>query len=200
MPMTQELEIPYLSQTDNNYEPFSACNVTSLAMALKYCGIEGDGSYSQLEDEIYHRAQQYGWNRFSPHGLKEICESYGAEDDLTTDGTLADIREAIEEDKPVIVHGFSTEPGHLWVIKGFDEDGFWVHDPYGELMAGMGSHSWYYQVNGNGMIYGENLHYSDRLIAATCGSWSYGQAHIMYNELTDSEMEGVENMWVHRIR
>ncbi|NER08409.1 MAG: hypothetical protein F6K17_40650 [Okeania sp. SIO3C4] len=63
----------------------------------------------------------------------------------------------------------------------------------------MSSHSWYYQVNGGGQIFGENLHYSNRLITASCGSWSYGQARIMYNELTDSEMEDIDNMWVHRI-
>ena len=199
MSINQELEVPYKSQTDNKYAPFSACNVTSLAMCLSYCGVKGDGSYLQLEDEIFARAQQYGWNRFSPQGLKDICESYEVEDDLTISGTLADIRDAIVEEKPVIVHGFFTEPGHLLVIKGFGENGFIVHDPYGEIMAGRGTHSWYYQINGGGVIYGEDLHYSNRLIASACGGWSYGQTRVMYNELTDSEMEGIENMWIHRI-
>ncbi|NEN89769.1 MAG: hypothetical protein F6K48_12980 [Okeania sp. SIO3H1] len=199
MSITQQLAVSYKSQTDNVFSPFSACNVTCLAMCLSYWGIEGDDSHPQLEDQVFHRAQQYGWNRFSPQGLKDICESYGVEDDLTINGTLADIRDAIENEKPVIVHGFFTEPGHLVVIKGFGEDGFLVQDPYGELMASMGTHSWYYQINGAGQIFGENLHYSNRLIAASCGGWSHYQTRIMYNEMTDPEVEEVESMWIHRI-
>lgn len=199
MSITQQLAVPYKSQTDNAFYPFSACNVTCLAMCLSYWGVEGDDTHLPVEDEVFHRAQQYGWNRFSPQGLKEICESYDIQDDLTINGTLGDIRDAIEIGKPVIVHGFFTEPGHLIVIKGFGENGFLVQDPYGELMASMDSHSWYYQVNGAGNIFGENLHYSNRLIASSCGSWNYSQTRIMYNELVTEEMEGIENMWIHRI-
>lgn len=74
-----------------------------------------------------------------------------------------------------------------------------MQDPYGEIMAGLGSYSWYYQVNGGGSIFGKNLHYSNRLIAAACGGWSHGQTRDMYNELTDPDMESIENMWAHRI-
>ncbi len=163
MSITQELAVPYLSQTNNRFQPFSACNVTCLAMCLKYWGIVGDNSHPQLEDQIYYRAQEKGFNRFSPQGLKEICESYGIADDLTISGTLKDIRAAITDGKPIIVHGFFTEPGHLVVIKGFGGDGFVVHDPYGEVMASMGGHSWYYRVNDTTHNYGENLFYSQDL-------------------------------------
>lgn len=33
------LEVPYLTQLDNLYEPLGTCNTTSVAMIMKYYGI-----------------------------------------------------------------------------------------------------------------------------------------------------------------
>lgn len=58
----------------------------------------------------------------------------------------------------------------LVVIKGYNPQGFLVNDPYGEIMATTGVRPWYDPVNNPGLIFGENLHYSNNLIAVACGS------------------------------
>lgn len=67
--------VPYFSQLDNKFEPYTACNVTSLAMCLWYLGIRGRGSQRQFEDELYIRAVDNGWNRFTTWGLKGLLPS-----------------------------------------------------------------------------------------------------------------------------
>jgi len=158
MEITEQVEVPYRNQRNNQYDPFGACNVTCLAMALLAKGIEGDGSEPQFEDQLYQKSLEYGWNRFSPQGLKELCESFEVGDDLTTEGSLQDVREAIDNDQVVIVHGFFTEPGHLIVINGHGPYGFQVLDPNGELMASTGVRSWYYKVNTGEQMFGKDLH------------------------------------------
>lgn len=186
---------PYLSQMDNEYEPYTACNVTSLAMCLQYFGIRGR-THRQLEDEIYQRAIDRSWSRFTPQGLKALAESYpNIKDDLTMTGTLADIRRAIDQGKPCIVHGFFTEAGHIIVIKGYTPTGFIVNDSYGEW------YPWYYDKNTPRVFdnKGENKHYSKRAIAACCDSWSLGEAKIRYPGMTSNEAESANSIWLHRI-
>lgn len=151
------LDVPYFSQLDNKLNPSGACNVTSCAMAAYYKGVRGDGN-GQLEDQMYRRCEQRGWSRHNPVGLKLLLESYGLTDDLRYNGTFADIRSAIDNGKPVIVHGYFTRFGHIVLLRGYDNTGFYVNDPNGEYF------SWGYDT----LVSGENLHYSKELIARTC--------------------------------
>lgn len=189
--------VPYFSQLDNKFEPYRACNVTSVAMCLWYLGIRGDGSQLQLEDELHTRAIDKGWNRFTASGLKSLAESYaGIKDDLTEKGTLKDIRDAIDQEKICIVHGFFTAAGHIMVVKGYTENGFIVNDPYGEW------YPWYYDTNelGGNNKKGESLEYSKRLMTACCDSWSIGEAEIRYASITSEQAEKEANtIWLHRI-
>ena len=191
------LTVPYFSQVDNNFEPYTACNVTSLATCLWSLGFRGRGSQRQFEDELYTRAADNGWNRFSAWGLKALAESFkGVKDDLTEKGTLQDIREAIDEGKLCIVHGFFTEPGHILVIYNYTDDGFIVHDPYGEW------YPWKYDINepnGNNKK-GQGLEYSKRAITSCCDSWSIGEAKIRYSSMSNLQAEEeADTIWLHRI-
>ncbi len=191
------IEVPYLSQTNNKYEPYSACNITCAAMCLKKFGIAGDGSEAQLEDQLYNKALVTGWNRFSPQGIKSLIESYGLTDRLNINAGTHDIYKSLDEGRPVIVHGFFTDPGHIIVIKGHTEKGhFLVHDPYGELM----NNGWYYDVNSQEDPHkGENLVYSKWLIGVACGSWSSGEAKVWYQSINHSELMSIKNMWIHSV-
>ena len=75
------------------------------------------------------------------------------------------------------------------MIRGYTNEGFIVNDPYGEIM-GL-SH---YNTNKTG----ENLHYSNSLIAAACDSWCYAQAKQRY-PMSSHEAEGCNSLWIHRI-
>lgn len=109
---------------------------------------------------IYNKSVNRGWNRFSPNGIKGLIEvEYGLKDDLNVNGKIADIYASIDRGRPVIIHGFFTQPGHIIVIKGYTNKGhFLVHDPYGEMVA----KSWSYDVNNSGNpSKGKNLIYSN---------------------------------------
>ena len=183
------LNVPYYSQLDNKYEPYTACNVTSLAMCLSCFGVTSP-SYIQLEDMLLQKAVNLGLNRFTPQGLKALAESYTTIGDrLMLNGNLQAIRDSIDNGYPVIIHGYFTSPGHIIVICGYTEEGFIVNDPYGEIM-GLD----HYNTNKSG----ERIHYSNGLIAAACDSWCYAMAKQRY-PMGSREAESCNSMWIHRI-
>ena len=161
---------PFRSQRDNEENPDGACNVTSLTMCALNCGIVGDGSRGQLEDQMYDRATRNGWSRHHPAGLKRIVESYGLTDDFTEYGRFIDIKHAIANNIGCVLQGYFTLSGHIIVVKGYDKTGFWVNDPWGEWFPGGYDHS----------VTGESLHYSNRLIARLCSPESMGNPGNIY--------------------
>lgn len=165
---------PYLSQRDNEFNPSGACNVTSVAMCLKYFGIKGDDSYPQLEDQAYQKCLDNNWSRHDPLGLKALIESYpGMKDDFTSSGTLEDIKQAISAGIPCILHGYFTRSGHIIVAYGFDDQGLIVNDPWGE---------WF--ESGYEDSSGENLHYSWGMISRLCSPESTTEP---------------KDIWLHRV-
>jgi N-acetylmuramoyl-L-alanine amidase len=187
--------VPYFSQLDNELEPYASCNVTSLAMCLAAFGVRSPVAHQQLEDWLFRRAQTLGCSRFSTAGLKQLAEDRpGIRDDFTSEGSLADIRRAIDEGKLCIIHGYFTAPGHIIVIKGYDQKGFIVNDPYGQWFP------WYYKTNdASSPNEGENQHYSCKAIASCCDSWSFGEAQVCYRSMTPEEAESSRTIWLHRI-
>ena len=153
---------PYLPQYDNAINPSGACNVTSVAMCLKYGGIRGDGSMPQLEDQLYKMCQRYGYSRHDPYGLAALVNDkfgkHGFVDEFTPNGTLDAIKEAIDQGIPCVIHGYFTRFGHIVVIKGYDSAGFIVNDPWGE----------YFPSGYDLTVSGEDLHYSYGLISRIC--------------------------------
>jgi GH24 family phage-related lysozyme (muramidase)/uncharacterized protein YvpB len=165
------LNIAYKSQIDNANNPTGSCNVTSSAMCLEYWGIKAKGS-GQLEDELYEWLQSEGLSRHDPNHLKLAIEAYGARDDFSTRATIAEIKQAIDNGAPVIVHGYFTTFGHIIVLIGYNDKGFICHDPYGEWTSGG------YDRNDDGNPKkGEAIVYSYGLIERTCfpdgGCWAH---------------------------
>lgn len=173
--MPTSLKVPYLSQIDNELNPHGSCNVTSIGMCLAFLGFRGDRSYPQFEDQLYQKCEDNHWDRHSPGDLKQLAESFDSvEDDLTTTGTLDDIRAAIDAGKPCVVHGYFTRSGHIVVIRGYDDQGFIANDPYGEWF------SWGYDIRASG----DGIHYSNELIASVCSPES---------------VKSPKHIWLHRI-
>ena len=142
----------------------------------------------QLEDQMYRRCENWGWSRHSPYGLKTLVESYpGCKDDFTDRGSLSDIRKAINNGKPCIVHGYSTGFGHIFVIRGYEDNEFICNDPWGEWFP------WYYAGKG------DSVKYSDRMIVACCDSYSQGEAMERYSTMDVNDLDKASNIWLHRI-
>lgn len=170
LPSTKQLNVPHKSQLDNALNPTGACNVTSLAMVVAYFQIKGSTGVGQLEDEIYAHMEERGLVRGNPQDLSQTAYDYGLINDFTYRGSLFDIRKAIAEGRPCIIHGNFTSFGHIIVVRGFDPYGFFVNDPYGEWTSSG------YRTD----LSGENLHYSNALIQSKCSP------------------EGEDYIWLHR--
>jgi uncharacterized protein YvpB len=163
-----QLTVPYKMQLDNKFEPYSTCNLTSLAMCLEYYDVgfwyDFDGKkYKtnkniQLEDELYKYMLNKGLNKHYPEHLAQVARDYGIKDDFTVHGTFERCKQHLSEGNPCIIHGYFTQPGHIIVLVGYDNEGFIVHDPYGEWFKSG------YRTD----LSGEYLHYSYDLIQKTC--------------------------------
>lgn len=155
------LNVPYKSQRDNEFNPSGSCNVTSVAMCLAYFGIKGDGSYPQLEDQLYAYCNNNGLSRHDPLDLAYMVNTLYkgiVKDTFTAKGTIQDIKDAIDAKCPCILHGYFTRSGHIIVAKGYTDGYIVVNDSWGEYFA----HGYDTSVSG------ENLPYSEKLIAETC--------------------------------
>jgi uncharacterized protein YvpB len=157
-PKTVKLAIPYKSQLDNQENPNGSCNVTSLAMCLEFLGAKRKTNVGQFEDELYKYAIGKGLSRHDPHDLAVIVEDYGCRDDFRSNATIEQVLNWLAEGKPAVIHGYFTTFGHIIVLTGFDEGGFFVHDPYGEWTSSG------YRTD----LSGKYLHYSYNLIRNLC--------------------------------
>ncbi len=164
LPAALKLSIPYKSQRDNVLNPDGACNVTSIAMCLRYLNAARKESAGQFEDELYNYASRKGYSRHNPFDLAKIVQDYGMRDEFRTDATIEQLRSWLADGNPAVIHGYFTDFGHIVAVTGYNELGFFVHDPYGEWFW------WGYDLNdpdGNDSK-GESLHYSYTMIERLC--------------------------------
>lgn len=143
-PPCVDLKVPYLSQLDNVNSPYGTCNLTSVAMVLRFFGIKGNGE-GQLEDQLFHRIGALGLDRHSPEDLAYLINldygKYGIRDKFKYDATHKDLKAHLASGNPAIVHGFFTTSGHIIVVRGYDDKayggkgGYIVNDPYGEYFG-----------------------------------------------------------------
>lgn len=152
-----KLKVGWRSQLDNSYEPYSTCNVTSVAMCLDYFGIRSQDPDEQLEDELYLYCQNNGLDKHSPTDLAQLVRDYGCHDDFQKNANWQDVKTWLAKGNPAIVHGFFTGSGHIIAIIGFNAQGFIVNDPYGEWFeSGYDTYA-----SGGGLIYSYEM--MDRL-------------------------------------
>ena len=158
LPDSVRLGVSYKSQLDNLRNPTGACNVTSIAMCFNFLRVPRLEKTGQFEDELYRYAIAKGYSRHSPNDLAKIVRDYGATDNFTDWGTIDRCKKHLANGNPCVVHGYFTSFGHIIVLVGYDNEGFLVHDPYGEWFESG------YDTNASGAY----LHYSYDLIERTC--------------------------------
>jgi len=157
-PPTVRLGIPYRAKMDNFYNPTGACNVTSIAMCLDFLRVPRRNRAGQYEDELYEYAIAKGYSRWDPYDLAKIVKDYGAQDFYTENATIDDVQDWLASGNPAVIHGYFTSFGHILVAAGYDSEGFFVHDPYGE----------WFPTGYDTTVSGAYLHYSYRLIRNVC--------------------------------
>jgi uncharacterized protein YvpB len=192
-PSKVDLDVPYHSQLNNEINPLGACNVTSVAMVLKYYKVDSRTPADiqndvQLEDVLMEKTldwdSYYGYyggtrTRHLPQFLirliREWGEKYGGGNLLNSYfkefASEEDIKQHLAKGNPVIIHGYFTHSGHIIVVKGYDDSrGVWIcNDPYGKWLGYRGGY--------NNNISGANVNYSYADLRAVChiggGIWCH---------------------------
>ena len=126
------LTTDYYYQLDNQYEPYTSCFLTCVAMLLSFYKIE------VTPDELYNTCISLGYDRFSHQDIVAIVKSYGVNYYATTSGTFKELKKALET-APIIIGTYLTEGSHIVLAVGFDDSAYdgrgaiIVNDPYGEF-------------------------------------------------------------------
>lgn len=148
------LKVPYLSQLDNANNPTGSCNVTSIAMALQFYGIDA------VPDDLYTEMLNSGLIRHSPQDLAIVANKRdGVKDEFSPGASIDDVRSHLDTENPGVIHGYFTNSGHIVCVVGYNEKGLVVHDPYGKWLGG---------TDYDTSVSGEYLTYSYESIEASC--------------------------------
>lgn len=127
------LDVPYQSQNDNvSGTGYRECFSSSCAMVAMYYGkIENDDAYNAVR-------QKYGDTTDAQAQVRTL-RSLGLEANFITNATTQDLKQAINEGRPVpcgwLHKGNVSAPsggGHYSVVVGYTNDAWVVNDPNGE--------------------------------------------------------------------
>jgi hypothetical protein len=130
-------------------------------MALRFYGVEPLVKSSQLEDELFDWIAAKGFDYHDHAALEMAANFWGHKrciDRFVSNGTIEMAKKHLLGGNPVVTAGYFTDFGHIVLLRGYDESGFFVNDSYGEYFADGYRH----------LGQGENLHYSYDLIRRTC--------------------------------
>ena len=122
------INVPYYYQYDNRLSGGSSCQNTSIAMILSYLGanIHPDEITGEFGKDLAQSVP--GLNRV----FNSLAQRRGVRGlNSTSEGTLAQLKAVLDRGEPAIVHGYFTSYGHVVVVTGYDEGGYYVNDPAG---------------------------------------------------------------------
>lgn len=153
--MSKIVAMPYFSQVDDGPDGWRLCQSASIAMCLAAVGFKNNG------DDIWyvHQLKRHGDSTDQAAHARTLHD-LGAPGRFRTNVTIEQAKAEIDAGRPVAVallhHGSPAHPsgGHWIVLKGYDDTGWVVDDPYGEL--GLSTGHWD-KVGGKS---GESKHYS----------------------------------------
>ena len=159
------LNVPYFSQMSNQFNPVGSSQVTAIAMALNYHGIQPQHG-NTLADELYQWFTANEKDIHDSHALARMCHAYGFDGGFSNERTWVEITAEIDAERPVIVSGWFTPSGHIVCIIGYDCESYIVHDP-----AGTYSENGYMRGERDGIA----VHYSYELMQRLCEPeiWSH---------------------------
>ena len=168
------LSTPYFSQRDNipsgNDQPWRTCFSSScamLAVTVKPGCVTGD-------DDYIKKRQPFGDSTDS--GAQVRClNSLGIKARFITNGNNALIKKQIDRGIPVpcgiLHHGPASAPsggGHWICVVGYDDRGFIVNDPWGEIDNASGT---YPKTNGKQVHYSYKLFDTRWTVAGSSDGW-----------------------------
>ena len=148
------IDVPYYYQFNNGLYPSRSCQNTSIAMVLTHLGasIHPDDITSEFGKD---QAQSVGGFNYV---FNTLARRFGVQEINSHDnGSLAQLKASLDQGNPAVVHGFFTSFGHVVVVTGYDEGGYYVNDPAGtwsQIFKGGYRNAW------NESTEGRNIYYS----------------------------------------
>lgn len=169
-------EFPYFYQYNNSISPGGSCQNTAMAMVIKYYGGNSE-TPDQISDYYGTKPQQdvEGWE--STFNNEARYFDLNIRGDGSETYTVQDMRNELNQGKPVVVHGYFTEDGHVVVVLGFDGTYYYVHDPAGEWSQQYG----YGGYSGNNGTEGKYIKYHKDNFEAAVSPDGYIWMHRFYS-------------------
>lgn len=166
----------YFAQNDNmiwgNVDGYVQCCPTANALLAAivrndiYNTVMNSGLYVEFECHYKEQMEACGYD-FRDRGNHDahtvtLREKYGISTYWETNGTIAQIKNCIDNDFPVVLAVDYKESGHVLTIVGYDDEGLIIHDSYG---LRFGSTDFYDVINpGWKETFGKYDHYSWSLL------------------------------------
>jgi hypothetical protein len=130
--------VPYFYQYSNQNNASGSCQNTCVAMILKhYLVKEGKSDGSEMTPDVL--SNKWGTKKAqSVAGMEALFNQEASERGLkirdkgTTTIALDDFRKLALQNKPMIIHGYFTDYGHILVLLGFDGVDYICNDPAGK--------------------------------------------------------------------
>lgn len=174
-PGRKVLDVPYYSQRDNATQGddnwMRTCFSSSCAMLANYVKpgcIKGD-------DDYISKRRKFG-NSTNPNAQVACLKSLGIKARYVQNLNNADLIKQIDRGMPVPVgilhHGPASAPtggGHWLIVIGYDDAGFVVHDPWGEINHANGT---YPSTNGKSLRYSYKLFDSRWTVSGASDGWA----------------------------
>lgn len=166
-----KLNVPYFSQRDNYRDSWRTCFSSSCAMLLKHVkpdAIRGDDDY--IRRVFRNGDTTNSWvqtTTLKQYGLKARFVQ-----NLNNEVLKAQIDRGFPVPVGILHKGTSWNPaggGHWITVIGYDETGWIVHDPWGEIDHRSGT---YISTNGEALHYSYNLLDSRWTVAGTSDGWA----------------------------
>ena len=121
-----------------------------------------------------------------PHNLAYLFNTLASENGIekrlyaTTNGTLDELRAELNAGNPTIIHGYFTSYGHVMIVLGYDENGYWVNDSAGKwnqyFMGG-------YPYGWNSTI-GKGIYYNKAYFEEAIATWDgYSPAPLWFHKI-----------------
>ena len=170
----KKLDTPYFSQRDNYRDASRTCFSSSCAMLVETLkpgtlpGVKGDDKYVE-------RVFYYGDTTDAYTQLKALI-SFDIDARFVQNANLQVVKDQIDKGVPVPIgilhHGPASAPsggGHWCCVIGYDNKGFIVHDPWGELDHASGT---YISTDGSSLHYSYNIINSRWTVANDHDGWA----------------------------
>lgn len=169
--MSKLLDVPYLAQNDNEYWNGASgsvqCAPTSYTMLAYFLKPELFDLDKFLEPECYYKSEfeslGYSASNRGEHSahVYTLAKRFGIYGSFRTDLSKDNIIKSIDAGYPVVAAIDYGSAGHVIAIIGYDDRGFIVNDPNGELQ---GLQGWYKVNYGRNSVdeYESNLGVKDR--------------------------------------